>query len=1021
MVTTLVPVIHERIAKCTTSVLVERLVPGAQLVVSVDGTEYSAVASWASVKLAVPPLDARAVVRAKQDAGSGFTPWSADVEVEDALLPPVTSPRLPEEVGACSQCVHVSGLVPGADVELVLQSVGGVVGSGTADGAGTACVDVDLAANQGKGADVLGARMVVCGQPGPSSSTPVTGRTRLKKPQVLGPLFGCQRMVPASNLTPGARVRFEMDADYLGNLCCCAPAVNAWLGNDLEAGRKVRAVPYWDSAQCSGDGPPSAWVPVVPPDGRINPVVLPALVAGDRTIRVGNQIANATVVVRIRQDEHSDFEEFGPAATSENPEFGLNVALAPGNVVTAVQTLCTVAVESDPVTVLPRPAVVLPPVVVPPVNRCGAGVLVANLHQGALVRVFADGIPVGTAWAGDRNTIEVPVNVAAHMSITATQVVGGVGSLPSSPPVEVGTATPGVPRILEPVALGDRMVWVSHVTPGARVSVWSGAVRLGSVEATEPVVQVPVPALAGPVHAAALLCGTVIRGREVQLIAPPSGTGGFRRAGEESKTYADFPVPAAADGAAFTTPIQGQLYFPSNDGKNWPHGHRRVPLVVIAHGFWARGVGSYLGYDYLARHLARWGMAVFSLNLDAVNTETHPDRPHQYARGEIILHAIDALAADPGLAGKLDTSRVGLVGHSMGGEGVVLAQHLNASGERGYGILGVVSIAPTNYRTEVILRGAKYLQILGSMDLLSHALLGAASLNGFRIYDRAFSPKTHTWIYGARHNAFNRKWLQSGDAYEAGWADAALPPSAHENIARTLVNAFFQDALFSRHAYAGYMGGVVVPQSLRQLEVYVQRRDEPRTVIDNFGDADEQAALEAQPLDKTANSRALPATAEGDGLLFWDDVRQTGSGAATPHETQSTELAWNPPATADVRYSTGVGGLAASVAAVVSFRVSQFYPDADLNPTGTTVDLLVTIDDGGQQATVRAGAVGAIPYPDVRSAAAGLCPMRTIRIPLDAFTAANPLFDPGIIQRISFGLGARPTGRIFIDDIEITS
>jgi hypothetical protein len=47
--------------------------------------------------------------------------------------------------------------------------------------------------------------------------------------------------------------------------------------------------------------------------------------------------------------------------------------------------------------------------------------------------------------------------------------------------------------------------------------------------------------------------------------------------------------------------------------------------------------------------------------------------------------------------------------------------------------------------------------------------------------------------------------------------------------------------------------------------------------------------------------------------------------------------------------------------------------------------------------------------------------MRTIRISLDAFTAANASFDRGTIQRISFGLTARPTGRIFIDDIEITN
>ena len=107
----------------------------------------------------------------------------------------------------------------------------------------------------------------------------------------------------------------------------------------------------------------------------------------------------------------------------------------------------------------------------------------------------------------------------------------------------------------------------------------------------------------------------------------------------------------------------------------WARGSRNLPLVVIAHGFWSlTGIGSYLGYDYLARHLARWGMVVFSINMDDVNLASPTaSAPHQLGRAETILAAIDALRADADLEGRIDFSRIGLVGHSVGGEAVAIA------------------------------------------------------------------------------------------------------------------------------------------------------------------------------------------------------------------------------------------------------------------------------------------------------------------------------------------------------------
>jgi dienelactone hydrolase len=1019
MATTLVPTVHERIARCNTSIHLDRLVPGADVVVAVDGTEHNATAPGSSMNFPVPSLGGGEIIHAKQDAGAGFTPWSPDVEVEDVILPPIVSPHLPQEVGACSQCVSVHGIVPGSEIELFLFSTGTIVGNGRADRGGEACVGVDLDSLRGDGFNALGARMLVCGQASPESSSPIVSEGALPKPVITGPLFGCQRMVPTSNLQPGARVRYEMDTQDLGSFCSCWHAANVWIGTDLVAGRSVRAIPYRDSDSCKGDGPPSEWEPVVPPDSRIKPVIEPALIEGDRTLRIGNQFANATIVIRIRLDASTPYEEFGPVGTSQEPEFDLNAPLTAGNVVTVVQTLCSVSVESDPVTVLPQPPVILPPVIVAPLNDCATAVQVSNLHQGAFVRIFADGIPIGVAWAGNTHSIAVPANLTAGMKVTATQRVGALTSTHSDPAIPVGFARLDHPRVMAPVALGDRAVWVSHVTPGAHVSIWQGSMLLGQIDATEPVVKVPTSPVGGAVHATISLCGSDSSSGIVEAIASPCGEGGFATAAEAFKQYADFAVPDVVDGTAFTSPIEGQLYFPSDDGKSWPSGGRNLPLVVIAHGYWNPGVNSYLGYDYLARHLARWGMVVYSLNLDEANLRTDWPAPHQYARGEIILHAIDELRGDSAVQGRVDFDRVGLIGHSMGGEGVVAAQHLNDSESRGYGILGVVSIAPTNHRPELVLRRSRYLQILGTMDLLSLSADSVDQFNGFRLNDRAWHPKTHAWIYGARHNPFNRSWVADGDTFESGWADQALPPSTHELIAQCMINAFFQDALSNRTEYAGYMEGTILPQPLRHLQMHLQHRRQPIKVIDNFGDLDEQEGFAAEAIDKTTNRLTLTANAVGTGLVSWEDIDLTVSPATSPHQGQSTELSWNPPVVADVIYTSEAGGAAASSADVVSIRVGQFFEDATVNNVGIATDLFVTLDDGTGRATVRAGSVAPIPYVDPQGAK--LCPMRTIRIPIDAFTIANRSFNPSNIVRISLDLTARPTGRIFVDDIEISS
>jgi hypothetical protein len=1014
---TLAPTVHERLAQCGTSVYIDGLVTGSQVVLSVGGVEYRFMATGSDAAPEVPPLQAQAEVKAKQDTGSGFSPWSPVVIVESAVSPPDSAPLLPDEVGACSQCILVSGLVPGCETRLTLDS--NLIGSGTADINGAACVALNMGTTT-KGR--LDAVMVVCGATGPPSSAPVVEESQLPKPVMIGPLFGCQTTVSLTNLRKGAMVNLETDTGTdLGSFCSCWTSASLDTGHALQAGTQVHARQYWDGP-CEATGDWSDWVHVVQPDDRIKPEILQPLVQGDDVIRVTNQFPGATLLVKIRANSNAAAREFGPRPAGSEPEIGLNYPLAAGNVVSVVQTLCGVSVESNQVTVLARPSKILPPVIVPPLYEGGTAIQVSNLYPGALVRVYMDGVPFGSGWAGSSSSISVEAapSLVAKRLVTARQWVGGIGSPSSQPAIAVLPAPPLKPaRILGPVALGDGEVWLSGVAPGAHVGIYSAeAGVLGEVDAAEPIARVSTTTpISGPIHALVRLAGRTAQGHEVAPIQDVLSQGKYPAAGQEFRSYGQWTVPATPDGDSFETRVEGQLYFPATvDGKFDPDA-ADLPLVVIAHGYWKPDVQSYLGYEYLALHLARWGMLVFSINMDDVNGQASVDMTYQYSRAEIILHAIDAVRSDPTLEGKVDGSRVGLVGHSMAAEGVVVAQFLNQTQSRGYGVLGVVSIAPTFWRPEVTLRDTKYMQMLGSMDLL---LLSApftgpdsqANFDGFRIYDKAWRPKTHFYIEKARHNPFNSVWVATGDTFEAGEADLALPPYVHEMIAKCLINAFFQDALLGQAAYAGYMDGTVMPWALGDLRIHTQHSSSSRTVVDNFGDLDEQVPLTAvYPLDKSKNSLGLDVKATGSGLDEWEDVDQTQI-SCSPHNTKSLELSWSAP---DVLYETDVGGLSVTnVTDVVAFRASQNIDDTTLNPTGQPADLFVALSDGSnEEAVVRVGSVAPVPYPPT-----ALSAMSTVRIPVDAFEAAKPQLAHRVAS-VRLKLIGRVTGNILLDDLEI--
>ena len=731
----------------------------------------------------------------------------------------------------------------------------------------------------------------------------------------------------------------------------------------------------------------------------------------------------------------------------------------------------------------------------------------------------------GGLYNAKKNEISISVSLNPRVSLKTGQAVTARQTVTiwnpetsqESEPVVVQDAHLSTCRILEPVARGDTHVWVSGVSPGATIEIHEPVGPegqghlLASAIASEPIVKVPVGLITGlPIHAKISLDGETIRTPSIEPITSPVKGGRLYSrqlhkdmaldVADFSNVYCDWgevrnqagcrelsPICLDNDRQANPDeryPIMGRLYYPGHPyipsflSRAFHPEAKMMPLVIIVHGQYPTSVQSNLGYEYLAKHLVSWGILVFTIDLNPVNNVNTiiPNEDvrnlvvpmFQYTRAEIILKALDKLIEDPWLTGRIDVTRIGLIGHSMGGEAVVIAQTLNAERRHFPKIRGVVNITPTNYShlhevcrndSGFMLKNTKYMQICGSRDWMLQGLPEEYYHNGFHLYDRASCEKTHFWIYGCGHWFFNHLWNQLESENET------IARSEHEMIAKGLINAFFQDCLFDDWRYRGYMEGIILPPELesrsqtttqfqKTFRIYTQHSEGPeRVVIDNFGDDDIQGfATGTAPMNKKLNTLGCGNSAISNGNPIkdedWKNVDHNvledgelwlGGGGwlvsnvdNSPHFTRGLELIWKEP---NVHYiaNTGTGagvpiatpisikvgnGINVANALTFSLRIGQYYEDSVHNHIEEPTDLFVILRDSQQRkATLRLGSISKVPYPDV-NAPSPLSVMRTYRIPMDAFVAANPALDLTCIQAVELAFQAQSTGHIHVDDLE---
>lgn len=519
------------------------------------------------------------------------------------------------------------------------------------------------------------------------------------------------------------------------------------------------------------------------------------------------------------------------------------------------------------------------------------------------------------------------------------------------------------------------------------------------------------------------------------------------------------------------------------------------PLVVFLHGRhatcysgttpfleWPCAAGnspipSYKGYDYTASVLASHGYIVVSISANGINAvDNFTADGGMLARAELIQKHLDILRTfnTPGGApfgtkfvGKINLTRVGTMGHSRGGEGVVRHFQLNAAQGSPYGIKAVFPLAATDFSRFVI-------NNVALATLLPYCDGDVFDLQGVHFYDDARynvpgdpSPKHNILVMGANHNFYNTIWTPGGwpAATSDDWTAivGAFIPSANTDsqcgpgsprrltaaqqrgTGKAYMTAFFRTYVGGESQFKPLLTAATpAPPSATTNDLHVsyhapdistRRRDVNRLLnatnltTNTLGGAVTRAGL-VFPYDLCGGEEPQPrfCLERTPGV-----VAAFGLAANEPHTTPSLlnpakrglsqlRIGW---ALSGALYQNALPAGSRNVSGfqAVQFRASVNFED-DRNHPALPQDFSVVLTDGaGISSSVRVVAHSkALYYPpgDESSIAVPKVVLNTVRIPLTAFTGVNKTD----IRSVRFDFNRPflpPAGALLVSDLAFAS
>ena len=523
--------------------------------------------------------------------------------------------------------------------------------------------------------------------------------------------------------------------------------------------------------------------------------------------------------------------------------------------------------------------------------------------------------------------------------------------------------------------------------------------------------------------------------------------------------------------------------FPVNGRVWYPEGTGPFPLLLVVHGNHNMKEFSDPGYAYLGELLASRGYIVVSVDENFLNGSL---RGENDARGWMLLkhleawRSFDQTAGGP-FHGKVDLSRIALMGHSRGGEAVGHAAAFNRmthypddANQRfdfGFGIRSIIAIAPVDgqYRPAdrlVPVTNVNYLVFHGSHDG------DVSTFHGLRQYQRvAFGDsgrwfKSAIYVYRANHGQWNTVWGNKDNGRSsARWLDlrALMDPEAQRQFARLYVSAFLEATLKGDDRYVAMFRDHRVAGQWLPRTMYITRYEER-----GFRPL---ATFEEDVNVTTAT--AAGAVLTGDSLGTWKEGIVPFRSRNELQNNSAVWLGWNSRVAGDdttrrgrpASYTLTLGdSLATSLDLDGEASLSLLLAATDAAPgprkapgdsakgarepaaersrpkpqrkaasDTTPVDLTIELVDADRvTARVPLSRFGAIRRPletrilrrerreKQRFANLYELVLQSYTLPVADFAAANPEFDPSRIRAVRLVFDRTPAGTVIVDDIGFT-
>jgi dienelactone hydrolase len=487
-------------------------------------------------------------------------------------------------------------------------------------------------------------------------------------------------------------------------------------------------------------------------------------------------------------------------------------------------------------------------------------------------------------------------------------------------------------------------------------------------------------------------------------------------------------------------PLNGLVWYPDGKGP--------FPLVLILHGNYLMEGRSEAAFAYLAEHLASHGYIAVAVDENFLNTSWYDaglGGPETRGRAWLLLqhlsqwHDWNESDDNPFYRG-IDIEKIALVGHSRGGESVLVAAAFNhlpylpedagVEFDFGYNIRSVVSLAQIDGQYQprgqgTPLENLNFLTLHGAYDGDAVSFGGSAQYERVRFTDGGDWFKAGIYIYAANHSNFTTEWVGVEKPAPTDLLFNQKPlmsPAEQHRLAKACVFAFLEAS----------MNGGSMQGSRRYLpmfrDVRTARHWLPETVYLNQYLDSRTRIIAAFEEDIDLTTASLPgARVSGENLSNWyEDQVQLKWG---PKGSHAVYLGWqgsvdqNP----GPRYTISLrnSDWCTEPGCTLTFALA----DVSGNSTHEGIDISIELGDRNGN-TARLGLKDfSYLQPRLRaqymkadilnSAPAYETVFQTFFFPLSKFVQENPLFEPADIKTISFIFDRTKQGLVALDDIGI--